>query len=323
MSFLARLRDAPAPPVAVELASHRVSAAAIERRGGRPVVVAHASEPLPRGALVPSLTSPNIHDPEGVAGALGRVLERLGRNTRRVGLVLPDPMAKVSIVRFEKVPQRAQDLDQLVRWQVRKAAPFPIEDAQVSSVPAWRGPDGQDFLVVVARRDIVAEYEQVCAAAGAHAGISDLATFNVVNAVLAGDDFGGADGDWLLVNVAPDYASIVIVRGTYPIFFRNRTADSDGSLADLAHQTAMYYEDRISGGGFTRVMLAGAASGQTAPADLEQLRRSLVERLGAQVYPVDPRTAAGIADRITTSAALLDTLTPLVGMLRREHEVTA
>src|SRR5690349_24301328 len=127
MSVLSRLREAPAPPVAVELASHRVSAAAVERRGGRAVVVAHASEPLPRGALVPSLTSANIHDPEGVAAALGRVLERLGRNTRRVGLVLPDSMAKVSIVRFEKVPQRTQDLEQLVRWQVRKAAPFPIE----------------------------------------------------------------------------------------------------------------------------------------------------------------------------------------------------
>ncbi len=35
-------------------------------------------------------------------------------------------------MRFEQVPARAQDLAQLIRWQVRKAAPFPIEEAQVS-----------------------------------------------------------------------------------------------------------------------------------------------------------------------------------------------
>ena len=67
------------------------------------------------------------------------MLERVGR-PRRIGLIVPDPIAKVSLVRFEKVPARAQDLDQLIRWQVRKAAPFAIEDAQVSYVPSVLAP---------------------------------------------------------------------------------------------------------------------------------------------------------------------------------------
>ena len=46
------------------------------------------------------------------------------------------------------------------------------------------------------------------------------------------------------------------------IFFRNRAADADGSLADLVHQSAMYYEDRLEGAGFARVVLAGSASGE-------------------------------------------------------------
>ena len=99
---------------------------------------------------------------------------------------MPDPVAKVSLVRFEQVPPRAQDLDQLIRWQVRKAAPFPIEEAQVSYVAGLRAADGQEFVVSLARRDVVQEYEALCAAPGAHAGLVDLSTFNVVNAVLAG-----------------------------------------------------------------------------------------------------------------------------------------
>src|SRR6185295_12745390 len=116
------------------------------------------------------------------------------------------------------------------------------------------------------------EYEQLAAAEGAHAGIVDLATFNVINAVLASPI---PASDWLLVNVAPDYVTLAILRGPHLIFFRNRATDTDGTLADLVHQTAMYYEDRLSGGGFARVLLAGAAGGGGRQAgDVELVRRS-------------------------------------------------
>jgi len=313
MSLLASLRETSAPGVAVELASRRVSAATVEFRGGQPVVGAHASEPLPDGVLVPSLTNENIRDRALVAGALGRVFDRMGVRPKRVGLVVPDPIAKVSLVRFEKVPARAQDLDQLVGWQVKKAAPFPIEEAQVTYVRGAQMPDGQEFIVSLARRAIVEEYEQLCADAGAHAGIVDLATFNVINAVLASP--AAPESDWLLVNVAADYASIAIVRGEHLMFFRNRAADTDGTLADLVHQTAMYYEDRLKGGGFARVVVSGAGARE----DIDQVRRSLEERLTTRVDTVDPRSTAALTDRITAAPSLLDTLAPLVGLLLRDR----
>ncbi len=318
MSFFASLRETTAPSVAVELSGHRVSAASLEWRGGRPVVAAHAIERLPPGALVPSLTADNVHDRAAVGAALARVFDRIGGRPRRIGLVVPDLVAKVSIVRFEKVPPRALDLDQLVRWQVRKTAPFPIEEAQVSYVPGVRAEDGQDFVVSLARRPIVEEYERLCADAGAHAGIVDLATFNVINVVLAAPVV--PTGDWLLVNVSADSASIAIVRGTHVIFFRNRSADTDGTLADLVHQTAMYYEDRLKGGGFARILLAG---GGHEAAGVDQVRRSLEERLTTPVEMVDPRPAAALTDRITAAPALLDTLAPLVGLLLRNREAAA
>jgi type IV pilus assembly protein PilM len=319
MTFLTSLRDSSGPTVAVEFAAHQVSAASLEFRGDKPFVSAHAVEPLPDGALVPSLTAHNAHNRPAVVAALGRVLERTGR-PRRIGVVVPDLVAKVSLVRFETVPPRSADLDQLVRWQVRKTAPFAIEDAQVSYVAGQRAQDGQEFIVSLARRDVVEEYESLCAEAGAHAGIVDLATFNLVNVVLAGS---APSVDWLLVNVAPEYASIAILRGEHLIFFRNRSAETEGTLADLVHQTAMYYEDRLEGAGFGRVFLAGAAGAAAHQAgDIEHLRRSLQERLATPVETVDPRAAAGLTDRIVAAPALLDTLAPLVGLLLRGREVT-
>ena len=327
MSVFSSLRHASPPGVAVELTSARVSAAAVDWRGGKAVVTSHAVEPLPEGALVPSLTAANVHDRAAVMRTLTGVLDQVGR-PRRIGLIVPDLVSKVSLVRFEQVPARTADLDQLVRWQVRKAAPFPIEEAQVSYAPAIKAPDGQEFIVSVAKRSVVEEYEGLCAEAGAHAGIVDISTFSVINAVLAS---GGVSPmtDWLLVHMAADCASIAILRGPHVIFFRNRTAETEGTLADLVHQTAMYYEDRLKGGGFSRVVLAGGSGprthgdrgGAAGFSDVDEVRRKLQDRLGqtsTRIESVSVTSSATLADRISVSGAMADTLAPLVGLLLRD-----
>jgi Tfp pilus assembly PilM family ATPase len=319
MSVFDSLREASGPSVAVEIAADHVAAARIETRGGSPVVQMHASEPLAAGVVVPSLNAANIQSRQVVAAALERVLERAG-NPRRVGLIVPDLVAKVSLVRFEHVPARSADLGQLVRWQVRKTAPFPIEEAQVSYQAGLKAADGQEFIVSLARRSVVEEYEGLCAAAGAYAGIVDLATFNVINAAMAAAP-APPDSDWLLVHVASDYASIAILRGANLIFFRNRATDGEGTLADVVHQATMYYEDRLQGAGFSRAFLTGAASssGRQA-ADAEELRRSLQDRLQRPLERVDASRAATLTDRIGVSPSLVDTLAPLVGLLLRGRE---
>jgi hypothetical protein len=231
---------------------------------------------------------------------------------RRLALVLPDSVAKVSLIRFDKVPEKASDLEQLIRWQVRKAAPFRIEDAQVTWQPGAASGGGREYLVTVARRDIVQSYEQACEQAGAHAGIVDLASFNLVNAVLAS---GASSADWLLVHVAADYATLAVVRGGDVVFFRNRSAATDHDLVDLVHQTAMYHEDRLGGGGFGRVVLAGASV--LGAAETDRLRRMLEERAGVSVETVDFRSAVTMRDRIAAGPELLDALAPSLGVLLR------
>jgi Tfp pilus assembly PilM family ATPase len=321
MSTLTDWVGASPPSAAIDVATNRVSAAAIDVRGGRIVVTAHAVELLAEGMLVPSLTDANIRDRAVVAAVVGRMLEAIGR-PRRVALIIPDQVAKVSLVRFEKVPAKVQDLDQLVRWQVKKAAPFPIEEAQVSYVPAGRVAEGQEFVVSLARRDTIREYEDMCEAAGAHAGLVDISTFSVINTVLA--EPMNRTGDSLLVNVTPDCASIAILRGIELIFFRSLSAEGEGNLPDLVHQTAMYYQDRLEGTGFGRVLLCGAAAvAGRRDSDVEQIRHSLEQRLKTPVETVDVRTAVTLSERIIASQALLDTLVPVVGALLRGREVAS
>jgi Tfp pilus assembly PilM family ATPase len=318
MTILSGLHDSAAPAAAVEISASRVAGASLEWRGAQAVVSAHASELLAEGAVVPSLNGTNLHDRAAVAAAVSRVLEQIGR-PKRIGLILPDTVGRVSLVRFAQVPGKPQELEQLVRWQLKKGAPFPIDDAQVSYVPGMRGDEGHEFVVTMARRDVIEEYERLCADAGAHAGIVDLSTINVINAVLASST--RPTGDWLLVNAATGYTSVALMRGAHLIFFRNRAADTDGTLPDLVHQTVMYYEDRLKGGGFSRVLVAGASAVDSVGlGDIDAIRRSLEERLHTAVEAFDLRAAATLTDRITAAPTLLDTLTPLVGMLLRDRD---
>jgi len=315
MSPLPGFLTSPPPSVGVEIASDRVTAVSLARQAGGWIVGSYGTERLPAGLVTPALNAINVHDARALSAALRSAFDKLGSRPRRVALVIPDTAAKVSLLRFEKVPALS-DLDQLIRWQMRKAAPFKPEEAQLSWVPAAAVPGGgREYLVTLARRDIVESYMDACAAAGADAGVVDLASLNLVNAAIAAG--GDAAGDALIVHVAADYGTLAIVRNKELIFFRTRQLEREGDLADTVHQTAMYYEDRLGGGTFGRVVLSGgSAHGADAG---ERLRRGLEERMNVKVEPLDFRGSAAMRDRISAGTELLDALAPAVGVVLRER----
>ena len=135
-----RLFASPPPHVGVELTARRVTVVALG--GPRRCPPSSPATPASRCRPARSCPAPERRQRRG-PGRRCRSRSRAASTAsalkpRRVGLVVPDPVAKVSLVRFERVPARGQDLAELVRWQVRKAAPFRIEDAQVAFTPGPR-----------------------------------------------------------------------------------------------------------------------------------------------------------------------------------------
>jgi type IV pilus assembly protein PilM len=307
----------PPPSVAVDIGAGRVTAVVLGTVDGAPAVTAQATERLPDGLIAPSLTAPNLTDKAAVAAAVQRVLRAVNVSRGRVALVIPDGAVKVSVVRFEKVPTKAEDLAQLVRWQVRKAVPFPLEQAQVSWTPGVTDANGTDYVVTVARQDIVQDYEQAVTAAGVQVGLVDAATFNLVNLLLGADD-GAGRGDWLLVHVTPDASTMAIVRDGALLLFRHRPVEGEGSLADLGHQTAMYYEDRLNGQGLARAVVAARDVGPGVLGDLQALGGALEQRVGKAVVEIDPRSLVRIAAESATGSDRA-AIAASVGVLLRER----
>ena len=315
MAIGARLRRLLAPSPArgsLQIATDRVTGVALGRGAREVTAVSTAS--LPEGVLIASANASNLGDRAAVEAAVRHVLDALPGSPGRLALVVPDSAAKVSLTSFKQIPSRSADLKELVRWQARKTAPFRVEDAQVaySQGRALEG-GGREYVVSLMRRDIVEEYESVCSAAGAHAGVVDLSSFSLLNGVLAGRAMN--EGDWLLVHVAHSYSTIAVVRDGQLILFRNRSSEGDGNLVDLVHQTAMYYEDRLGGAGFSRVLLVVGLA-ETNPEEADDLRATLESRLGASVEAIGAELALSGAGAEGVSP---DLLAAPVGLLLRER----
>lgn len=319
MSSLPAWLQSPPPVLGIDIDARRVTAVVAHADGAAARVRGHATLSLPAGAVVPSLTATNIIDRQAVVAAVRRAVETVGGRHRRCALVVPDTVARVTLLHFEHVPAQPRDLEQLVRLQLRKALPFPVEQAQLTIVPGRSDASGHEFLSTAARQAVIEEYEQVCTEAGLHAGTVDLSTLNVVNTVLLGDAGQGgsqAHGDWLLVHAGTDYSSFAIVRDEHVIFFRTRPTGAEEDLADVVHQTRMYFEDRLAGQGFTRVLLAGGADAS----DTLVLARELETRLGVEVQPVDVRRAAAVEPALMSAGpdALAAVAAP-AGLVLRER----
>ncbi len=310
---LGSLVASPGPSSAVSIAADHVAVVQLAGGGSAPELAGYARVGLPEGVVTPAINGQNIQDAYSVTQAVDEALGQLPRRPTRVALVIPDGAAKISIVHFDQLPARAADLDELIRWQVRSSAPFRLDEAQLAWTPGVRRDGGgQSFVVVLARRDVVAEYEAICDGATARAGVVDLACINLINAALAesADDDGG---DWLLVETAADAGSIAVLRSDRLLFFRHMPADG-GRLEDLVHQTAMYYEDRLGGGGLSRALIVG--DGEIEAVLAERLPDLPVERLADRLAPL-------LADRGAGGKARLDMLAAPIGILLRDREVSA
>jgi hypothetical protein len=77
----------------------------------------------------------------------------------------------------------------------------------------------------------------------------------------------------------------------------------------------MYYQDRLGGQGFARVLLAGEGRDE---ADLAAVQRELEGRLGGSVERLDPRRVVAVADRVHGTAGAAAVIAPLCGILLRD-----
>lgn len=268
----ARLEDlvaAPTPPAAVEFASGRIAAG---RLGG--TIQARALRPQ---TITPSAIHANLADAAALAEQLRPLLEAAGALGADVSLLVPDLTARVSVLDFDVLPTRREEIDALARFRLRKSLPFADEQAVISSQML----SPTRLLVTVADRVRLDEYENCLEAAGARAALVLPSGLTCLAAQPALDH--GA----LLIRAEPDCLTTAFCQQGRVEFYRAIELSAPASFEDVFPSVA-FFRDRVGDGGDARLLLTAGAS-----AELQARLREEVP--WAQVRPISVPEEMAIA----------------------------
>ncbi len=162
------------PRLAVELRAEGVIAARAEDAAALLTAVSEAE--FPSGALHVHLAAANVTDRDRVVAALRKTLDGVSNRTgggdrnRAVTLIVPDATTRVLLLDFDSIPAKAAEAIAVVRFRLKKLLPFDSDQAALSYQIMSSEKNVVRVLVVAMPQPVLAEYEQVIAAAGYQPG---------------------------------------------------------------------------------------------------------------------------------------------------------
>ena len=173
---LGRWFSEPPPPYAFEFSYAGLSwAVRPESAGAAPLA---GFEPLDPDVLAISPVKDNVLRPEALERAVAAALSKAGAHLSASGakklkpaaLILPDYSTRVAVLEFESFPaDRAEQLS-LVRFRMKKAVPFDLDEAAISysarTIEVPGGPRKHEVVAAAAPVEVVARYEAPLRAAG-------------------------------------------------------------------------------------------------------------------------------------------------------------
>jgi Tfp pilus assembly PilM family ATPase len=304
------------PRVAVELEPRQLSAVRLKaKRRGTPLLEGQDVRELSEPGVPPTMFDQTVKPGQELADRVRESLEALGVRPGRVSLLLPDNLAKISLVTLPERPSSYKQLLEIIRFKMHRALPFRFSEATLTFQLLPGEGQGLSLLVALMRRALVERYEQVMEAVGTRPGLIDVCTPSLFNLCRERIDAAGSDGDVALLNCTGSYFSLVVVRKGKIIFFRcksytlgeQHSAAGNGMLTREVANSFSYYEEKLGGEGIGTMLVRSV----TAP--FEELSRNLAE-LGVQrVELVDPLSAVKLAEGTSVDPDTGQRIAPAVG----------
>lgn len=242
MSFLNRIISPRYPPAAVGLSGEVASVVQLERRGGGLAVRSAAFLPLPDGLVRPGFDEPNVADAPEFVRALSELTAGAGlARRRRWSVALPESSTRTSILTMETAPASRAEGEEMLRWKTERALGAQLDDLRISRERLQTDAQGRArYLVTAVRLHVLAEYEQVFAALGWHAGLILPRHMGEARWLMAG---GPSRADSLLVSSHREGFTAVVLRGDQPLYVRSVSCEPE-DLADELYRFLLFYRDR-------------------------------------------------------------------------------
>jgi type IV pilus assembly protein PilM len=241
-SKVARLaQDAP-PEYAFEISEVGIAWAALKQK---PVVPEWT--PLDHGVLSVTPLKDNVLEPGVLETVLRGIVPPNGsRRQRPVAVILPDYCARVAVLDFDNFPTDPQEQKALVRFQIKKVAPFDVDNAVIGIHPQARHAETKriDVLVVALAMEVAARYEAPFKAAGLHPGFVTLSWLSALP--LPADD-GRTVSPVVLVKLSGRALTVAVLSGATLRMVRSVELSevTDQELLDVLLPTFAYVEDEF------------------------------------------------------------------------------
>jgi Tfp pilus assembly PilM family ATPase len=298
MNPLKRLVSPRFPSAAIGLSGEAACAVQLDRRGGSFVVRNAAVLPLPAGLVRPGFDELNVESPSALASALADVTSSAGlQRRRRWSVALPEASTRTSILTMETQPASRAEAEEMMRWKVERALGAPLDELRVSRERLKPDPQGRErHLVTAVRLSVLAEYEQVFASLGWHAGL--ILPRHAGEAWWLMRDGGGAGAtrgaDSLLVSAHPEGFTALILRAGQPLYVRAVSCEAE-DRADELYRFLLFYRDRN----------APADSGDDAPAPPSNFAAERIDRLLVAGTGLDEAQAGALVEETLSSTPRL------------------
>jgi type IV pilus assembly protein PilM len=236
------------PALACEITPEGVLAAHQSAGGQVEMAFAPLANPLSPDIVHPGLTSPNFADCEAVVAALRRALDDVAPKNKSLTLVVPDATVRVLILDFDSLPAKPQEALPIVRFRLRKLAPFDVDHAAVSyqimRQDHGKGQGQTRALVTVMPAPVRSEYEDAVRAAGYEPGV-------ILPSMLASLAAARSDEAALVVNRSGLSLTTAIASGDELLL--HRTMELPAGHAAQREETAQavtvasaYFEDTMN-----------------------------------------------------------------------------
>jgi len=111
------------PPVAIEINQREMVLVRLKRRRGKTYLEAHQARALPEATVGTSIIRPNLGSPDTVVKKVQDLFAASGTRPGKVSLVLPDNLAKVTLMTLPERPGSRKQLTELIRFRLRRAVP--------------------------------------------------------------------------------------------------------------------------------------------------------------------------------------------------------
>lgn len=144
----------------LEISETAINVAQIEKKGSGWRLIQSKTVPFPEGTIKLSYKKNNILDANQFRETVKEALQDSTRKVSSVGLSIPNDIVKVSIKKFDGLPDSDSETERMIAWSTEKSLHFPEKSTKIAYELIEENDKKEKWmLVAICIKDVIKEYE--------------------------------------------------------------------------------------------------------------------------------------------------------------------